>query len=195
MNTHTEKLKIPESDVAEYQSLMDEGFDYGERGVAKYATVKNWTVKFPDGLEMDVKVCSSNDGDPLWSEAVLFENGSERGCTEAQDELLGEYSVERPDGTVYTVEVVAESDAEETESRFVAVVRASAVRDAQIAKTADADLADDDAWYDYPTAEVFLGVLNGTYDDVLSYAAHFADTEKDNIRLIPIDENNDATNA
>ena len=53
-------------------------------GFTKYATIHSETVVIDaeSKLEADVKVCSSDDGDPLWCEAVLFEDGSEVECTE-----------------------------------------------------------------------------------------------------------------
>lgn len=53
-----------------------------------------FTAEFDDGLEVDVKVVNS-DGGPgeggPWSEAVLFQDGSEIACSEVCDTLGGEW--------------------------------------------------------------------------------------------------------
>lgn len=64
------------------------------------------TAKFPDGFEMDVKCCGSQDV-AAWTEAVLFHNGSECGCTEVCDEFLGDWELETEDAK-YVAKVVVE---------------------------------------------------------------------------------------
>ena len=59
------------------------------------------TAIFPNGFEMDIKCCGSDDG-PSWTEAVLFENGHERCCSEPDYEILGEWILEC-DGISYHV--------------------------------------------------------------------------------------------
>lgn len=61
-------LCIPKETVEEYNRLMrpDSGtLDYIENDIPRYATIAEWTVKLGNGFEVDIKVCSSNDGDPL----------------------------------------------------------------------------------------------------------------------------------
>lgn len=71
-----------------YEELMScETLDYEKHDIQRYSTIKSWAVDFGEGYEADVKVCSSNDGDPLWCEAVLFKNGSEVACSEVCDTL------------------------------------------------------------------------------------------------------------
>ena len=70
------------------------------------------TVKFPDGAEMDIKLCGVQylDGESNlpWTEAVLFINGSEVACSEPEDEFFGEWELEH-DGTRYIANVKAAS--------------------------------------------------------------------------------------
>ena len=83
-------LVMKKEDVEKYEGLMKaESIDYGKHGFTKYATIHSETVVIDaeSKLEADVKVCSSDDGDPLWCEAVLFEDGSEVECTEMLDTL------------------------------------------------------------------------------------------------------------
>lgn len=61
------------------------------------------TAKFDDGMEMDIKCCGCDD-ECSWTEAVLFENGSECGCTEPADDLLGPWEIEC-NGIIYRVNV------------------------------------------------------------------------------------------
>lgn len=79
----------------------------------------------------------------------------------------------------------AAADEGDAERPYVAVVRASACRDAQVASTPDAELLDDDAWRDATDAEIFVGVFFGTRETVLRMAANFAGVHDTNIRLIP----------
>ena len=51
------------------------------------------TAKFGNGVEMDIKLCGA-DNDYPWTEAVLFENGSEVCCTEVCEDFLGEWELE-----------------------------------------------------------------------------------------------------
>lgn len=59
------------------------------------------TAIFPNGFEMDIKCCGC-DNEPSWTEAVLFENGSELCCSEPYDEFLGDWELEHK-GVVYHV--------------------------------------------------------------------------------------------
>lgn len=79
--------------------------------------------------------------------------------------------------------IFADLPPEETR-RYVAVIRASAVRDVQHAVVSDAEPSDDGAWADDPEAEIFLGFFNGT--DALAEAARYGCTVPENVRLIPI---------
>ena len=58
------------------------------------------------GLEADIKCCGV-DGEPAWCEAVLYQDGYEEGCIDAEDEFFGEWEFEYDD-TLYVVDVVSE---------------------------------------------------------------------------------------
>lgn len=78
---------------------------------------ETWTVDFGNGMAMDIKLCCSDfDGEstdhPLWTEAVLFRNGSEIACMEPEDEFFGLWEIiawgpDDEEGTVYQVNVLA----------------------------------------------------------------------------------------
>lgn len=112
------ELRIP-ADVAErYDKLMDPPggeLDYDKNDIPRYACLERWTVRFDGSYEADVKVCSgdSSQKDPLWSEAVLFLDGRQVCCTDAGDQIAGEYELEH-DGNRFVVDVIA-SKGEESE--------------------------------------------------------------------------------
>ena len=90
-------LELPKSEIEKWNGYMSKDFvDYDAEGFAKLSTVWCKTVKFSDGFEIDLKVCTDNreDGD-LWSEAVLFnDKGSEFCCTEVCDCIDGDWELE-----------------------------------------------------------------------------------------------------
>ena len=73
-----------------------------------------YTAKFDDGFEMDIKCCGVqyepyNSSNTAWTEAVLFQNGSEVCFSEPCDEFLGEWILENDDNEyVVIVEVEGE---------------------------------------------------------------------------------------
>lgn len=69
-----------------------------------------YTADFGNGMEMDVKVCGvqyiEGGNNTAWSEAVLFENGSEVCCTEPDEALEGEWRLIY-EGTEYVADVMS----------------------------------------------------------------------------------------
>lgn len=68
------------------------------------------TVKFDNGIQMDIKCCGvqfiEGESNLAWTEAVLFDkNGTQLCFTEPADEFLGEWICE-DDGDEYVVNVV-----------------------------------------------------------------------------------------
>lgn len=83
--------------MEKYEALMQaKSVDYSKHGFAKYATIHSKTVVIDaeSKLEADVKVCSNNEGDPLWCEAVLFEDGAEVEHTDVLDSLKDGFEFE-----------------------------------------------------------------------------------------------------
>ena len=62
------------------------------------------TVSFGNDMEMDIKICGARDEEP-WTEAVLFHNGSEAGCSEPEDFFEGDWCLEDQDDS-YVAHVV-----------------------------------------------------------------------------------------
>ena len=60
-----------------------------EAGTGGSDVLGEFTIKFPDGYEADIKVC---DGDSRWVDSVLFDDlGHEVQVLEPSDSILGEY--------------------------------------------------------------------------------------------------------
>ena len=55
-------------------------------------------IPFGNGIEMDVKCCGvqfhENESNLAWTEAVLFDHGSQVAYTDPSDEFLGEWTLE-----------------------------------------------------------------------------------------------------
>ena len=75
-----------------------------------------YSAYFGDNILVDVKCCGvqfeEGKSNTAWTEAVLFENGSERCCTEVCDEYEGEWILEY-NGNEYVVNVVVIDEAED----------------------------------------------------------------------------------
>ena len=98
-------LIISEATIHKYNSLMSvKSLDYEHNDMPRYETIASWTVDFGDGYEIDLKVCSSDDGDPLWCEAVLFKDGCERSCTDVEEVLNGDWNL-NADGISFNLHV------------------------------------------------------------------------------------------
>lgn len=71
----------------------------------------SYTANFGYGIQMDIKVCGvqyeEGGTNTAWSEAVLFNHGSEVACSEPSDGFMGEWELEY-DGKKYITEVKAE---------------------------------------------------------------------------------------
>lgn len=70
---------------------------------------------------------------------------------------------------------------------YIALIKHSAVRDAQYALVPDADPMDDGAWTDASEAEIYLGIrTDESRDAAVAWAAEYAGTAPENIRLVEI---------
>lgn len=106
-------LGIPERLVSRYRKLMQASeLDYDLLGIPRYETVDCWTVDCGDDYAIDLKVCSSDFGDPLWCEAVLFKDGCECSCTDVEDEITGEWEL-NADGISFMLHVASKEESNE----------------------------------------------------------------------------------
>ena len=99
------ELAIPKSIINKYNNLMSvETLNYEQNDIPRYETIESWTVNFGNGYEVDLKVCSSDYGNPLWCEAVLFKDGCERSCTDVEEVLDGDWYL-NADGISFNLHV------------------------------------------------------------------------------------------
>lgn len=104
-------LELPKAEIERWNGYISKDFvNYDEEGFRELSTVWSETVKFPDGFDIDLKVCTNDREDgTLWSEAVLFDSkGSEYACTEVCDGIDGDWELEwfdHKDGTLHKYKV------------------------------------------------------------------------------------------
>lgn len=105
--TFRKTIQIPSSKIEECDSLMNvDELDYEKNDIPRFSTIERWTADYGNQYEIDLKVCSGSNGDPLWCEAVLFKNGCEVECSEVYYDLAGIWTLS--DGDLYfELEVVA----------------------------------------------------------------------------------------
>ena len=118
MTEYKQTLYVPDWLIEKYKPLMDPGnaVDYEEHGLKTYATAECFSISFPDGCVMDVKICTgaSYDHDPLWAEGVLYKDGVEMTFTDVIEKLETDFVCELDTDdsilhTVYRTTVLAES--------------------------------------------------------------------------------------
>lgn len=75
---------------------------YDKYGLQEGETLSK-TIKFADGMEMDIKLIIAPEDDTNWTEAVLFDNkGCQVAYTEPEEVFFGEWQLEN-NGNTYTV--------------------------------------------------------------------------------------------
>ena len=93
---------VPEEDAMTIQKyLSGQEFQHEDNTIS-------FTACFDDGREMDIKCCGASrngENQPSWTEAVLFDHGSEVSCTEPCDTFFGTWEL-KCNGNIYSVEVV-----------------------------------------------------------------------------------------
>lgn len=118
MTEYKKTLYVPDELIEKYKPLMNpsECIDYKANNLKTYETTECMSVKFDDGSVMDIKICTgaSHDGDPLWAEGVLYQNGVEMTFTDVSDKLETDFVCELNTDdsvlhTVYRTTVIRES--------------------------------------------------------------------------------------
>jgi len=74
-------ILVPPREVQECQTFLNKSFPF-----AKPHTFRTYTGKFPNGIEVDIKVC---EGNPPFVDPVLYDDDSELAVGEVRDDLLG----------------------------------------------------------------------------------------------------------
>lgn len=117
---------ISKADFERFEKLLQQDtVDYQKEGIAKYSCIRSWTAQIDDlsdyshEIEVDVKVCSSDWNEDVWAEAVMFDNGSEVGCSEVRDTLKDNWEFDFDGKTIVIVPIFAETPYNDYE-RFVA---------------------------------------------------------------------------
>lgn len=102
-------LRLPRREIMGYEALMSLPKGHSDlEAYPRYALIKSWTKRFDNPLyEMEIKVCSSDHGDPLWCEAVLFKDGQQVAYSEPEAELAGDWTL-LDNGAEFTVYVIPE---------------------------------------------------------------------------------------
>ena len=105
--TLTQIITIPHKEMKLINNLLKlTGNEiYDKYGFKRDETITH-TAKFPNGIEADIKLVICKDDKP-YTEAVLFQNGSELTCTDPSDEYKGEWFF-RYNGIEYVVIVNTE---------------------------------------------------------------------------------------
>lgn len=81
---------ISKEDIDHWEALMKKDkVDLDVEGLPKGQCVERWTIDFGDGMQADLKVCTSDDD--VWSEMVWFKDGTEVSHTDVCDSLVGEW--------------------------------------------------------------------------------------------------------
>lgn len=84
-------LKLPNQELATIQKYLHVTREEDYQG--KDNTITH-TVQFPDGMQMDIKCCGSQDG-PSWTEAVLFDSyGQELTFAEVRENYMGSWELQ-----------------------------------------------------------------------------------------------------
>lgn len=103
-------IVIPHDEAKQIQMALDPNADPQTLVKRFYPNTVPFlhTAIFDEHYEMNIKVCAPDDiedgtkGNPLWTEAVLFYDGSELCCTEPADDYFGGWELEatvEKDGT------------------------------------------------------------------------------------------------
>lgn len=79
---------------------------YQKYGLKRDETIVN-TAKFPNGIEVDIKVVICDGDDTPYTEGIMFHNGSEVSFIDGENGYDGEWWF-KYDGVQYLVNVVAE---------------------------------------------------------------------------------------
>lgn len=134
-------------------------------------------VRFSGRIEYRVPV---GDGGPDEAMAAAERLANEEGDFSAMEDI--DFEVKPP------VAMVSGTPVSEPKARvYVAVVKASAVRDVQMDRFDGSDPMDDASWTDVPDAELYAGTYRGTEAEAVARAAEYMETHPSNILLRPVD--------
>ena len=89
-------IYIPAAELDKWGRLLrQKSVDYTKENLPRFSCVFVKTVKFSDGILADLKVCTSDTGQDVWSEMVVYdEHGHELWVSEVSDRLSGPWEFE-----------------------------------------------------------------------------------------------------
>ena len=106
-NTAKRVLRISDVQIRKYSWMMREATgNYAVHRIRPFDTVARWEADFGDGYKVVIGVFSGYDGEPLWSQAILFLNGNEVQVSEDERELAGTWMFSH-NNTTFVLEVQA----------------------------------------------------------------------------------------
>lgn len=115
--TQTITLSKKEMDRINHLLSLTGSEIYQKYGHKRDETITH-TAKFPDGIEIDIKLVICEDDTP-YTEGVLFQNGREQAGTEPRYAYDGEWTF-HCNGMKYTVIVKAEEESVQTAGQIPA---------------------------------------------------------------------------
>lgn len=88
---------------------------YDKYGIKRNETITE-TVCLPEDYEMDIKCCMPESEDEMpWTEAILFQNGSEIACSDVENHFEGSWELEDDEDNVkFTVIITKHQDVVDT---------------------------------------------------------------------------------
>lgn len=106
--TLEQTIKIPKKEMERINKLLSMTGDeiYQKFGIKRGQAVVH-TAKFPDNIEVDIKLVICDGDETPFTEAILFQNGCECALTPVEFEYGGEWELEY-DGNEYIVNVITE---------------------------------------------------------------------------------------
>lgn len=102
------------------------------------------------------------------------------------DEIVARYPKKVMDAIGASYQAVETDPPKAGDNRYIAIVKSSAVRDAQVCKDAELDPTESE-WFDIKDPELYLGIFQGTREEARKKAAGYGCTDPLNIRLIKIE--------
>lgn len=102
----TAALYISREDAAFYANLLSLTGNqiYDKYGLKRDESYTH-TAKFPDHMEMDIKLVICEGENRPYAEAILFKDGQEVACTDCGEKLVKTWELEY-EGTVYQATVL-----------------------------------------------------------------------------------------
>lgn len=112
MEKKEKKIIIGKDEAGKIKQLLEHEPRSEEECMGEDEAISH-TADFGDGIQMDVKLCGvqyheEESSNRPWTEAVLFDHGSEVACSDPEENYFGKWELEYG-GVSYAAEVEEES--------------------------------------------------------------------------------------